>query len=178
MGWCDGVVGGWGGVGMMTFMHLHTCEMLHNCLAGVGMMTFMHLHNVRCSAHKTGVRLRLASIDAANSQSCKKTLVSRFGKQILFVVQHGITCSFAIACVCWSQGPGDGYDRDLLVYQRGITWNLEFLPFSFWKSPSLHAGLGGIHLVIQLCWFCRGAARDATRGDKEYNLFIKKEGFV
>ena len=44
MGWCDGVVGGWGGVGMMTFMHLHTCEMLRNCWAGVGMMTFMHLH--------------------------------------------------------------------------------------------------------------------------------------
>ena len=36
--------GGWGGVGMVTLMHLHTCEMLRNSWAGVGMMTFMHLH--------------------------------------------------------------------------------------------------------------------------------------
>ena len=36
--------GVWGGVGMMTFMDLHTCEMLRNCWTGVGMMAFMHLH--------------------------------------------------------------------------------------------------------------------------------------
>ena len=101
--------GRWGGVGMVTLMHLHTCEMLRNCWAGVGMMTFMHLHT--CEMLRTQnwgslalgkhTRSKLAKLE-------KKTLVSRFGKKTLFALQHGITCSLAIACVCWSQGPGDG----------------------------------------------------------------------
>ena len=47
---CEMLRNCWAGVGMMTFMHLHTFEMLRNCWAGVGMMTFMHLTHVRCSA--------------------------------------------------------------------------------------------------------------------------------
>ena len=51
----------------MAFRNLHTCEMLRNCWAGVGIGD-----NDIHAPHKTGVRLRLASIDAAKSQSWKK----------------------------------------------------------------------------------------------------------
>ena len=92
-----GVVG-WGGLGMMTFFALaHMWRATQPC------------GNWREDAtrvsRQTGVGLHLASI---GGKKMKKELVSGFGKKDLFVVKHGITGRFAIACASWSQGPGHG----------------------------------------------------------------------
>ena len=102
---------GLGAWGWWSSLHLHTCEMLRQWWGGGGWGGDDDIHALgKHRPSKLGMMtfMRLANIDPENSQSWKKTLVSRFGKNTLFVVQQGITFSFAIACVCWSQGPGDG----------------------------------------------------------------------
>ena len=89
---CEMLRNCWAGVGIVTFMRLHTCEMRRNRWAGVGMMTFMHLHTCEMLRTQNWGSLALGKHGRSKLAKLeKKPLVSRFGKQTLFVVQHGIT---------------------------------------------------------------------------------------
>ena len=99
-----GVVG-WGGLGMMTFFALahmwHATQ--HDCFNGCGAATLWKLAWRRHKSFSPNWGWL-----ALGKHRWKKELVSGFGKKDLFVVKHGITGRFAIACASWSQGPGHG----------------------------------------------------------------------
>ena len=129
------LLGWWGGVGWGWWrsLHWHTCDMLRNCWGGgvgwvgdddvlctgthvtcyatagvvgwggLGLMTFFALAHMWHATQLLGWGWL-----ALGKHRWKKELVSGFGKKDLFVLKHGVTGRFAIACASWSQGPGHG----------------------------------------------------------------------
>ena len=105
-----GVVG-WGGLGMMTFFalaHMWHATQLLGWWGGVGWGWWRSLHLWKLAWNRHKSFSPNWGWLALGRHRWKKELVSGFGKKDLFVVKHGITGRFAIACASWSRGPGHG----------------------------------------------------------------------